>query len=222
MDPARQDGLWGLVLSRDEDEEIRTAAAQVLVAWGSDGTATDLTAMAECNSETDAWRGVCLQLLGTLAARGNAQAETALWREAESSGPLLRGQALISLADLGFAKHWREEAPASYRKLVGLIRTALTHSRHEGLAVSALAAARVAEMRELAPEAEAIAANREGKPSLRAAAAQELAAIGRPESLPVLEACTGAQDPELKELRESAAFALKALRDRMGLGAKSR
>jgi HEAT repeat protein len=123
------------------------------------------------------------------------------------------------LADLGIAKHWREEAPAPYERLLGLIRTALTHSRHEGLAATALAAARVAEMRELAPEAEAIAANRECKPSLRAAAAQELAAIGRPESLPVLEACAGAQDPEL---RESAALALKALKDRVRPEAKTK
>jgi hypothetical protein len=71
-------------------------------------------------------------------------------------------------------------------------------------------------LKDLAPEAEAFAADEKQELSVRVAAVRALITIGRPESIPVLEKC--AQSEDSRTLLQVAQLAMEALHRREGRG----
>jgi HEAT repeat protein len=97
----------------------------------------------------------------------------------------------------------------------GLLQESPSRLRAEDLD-GVFSAIQILALKDLAPEAEAFAADEKQELSVRVAAVRALITIGRPESILVLEKC--AQSEDSRTLVQVAQLAMEALHRREGRG----
>jgi hypothetical protein len=212
MTAAEADALRWLIHQADLNETLRNEAAKVLLAWNPDWLVADLRQLVQDVKQSAKWRGWCVQYLEYHHSRHKdvESLETILSVQSDVE-PAVSAQAVFSLAVLSRDLNWRQTQPERFAAFSANAAGALSNgsAKTPSCLEAWLDAAGQAGLRELAPNAEQMAADPRQNIGVRVAAAKALMRIGRAESLPVLQKC--AQDETHPMLVKFAKLALAEL-----------
>ena len=212
--PPRKDAaeaLRWLVHQAGQAEVLRHEALIVLGAWGENVAwlSGDLERMLKDPAQSAVWRAYCVQHLGSHYQRHRDEPSyRAMDSAASADDPAVRDQSTYSLALLAKELSFQDREPEHFAAFRRHVLDALSSNRSSTV-VSGLRSAAVAGLKDLSARAEGLAKDEKQQLEVRVAAVQALGAIGRAESIPVLETCASSKE---KTLARFAQVSLKALR----------
>jgi hypothetical protein len=186
--------LRWLIHQASAPENLRNEALKTLGAWNPDWLVGDLGRMAKDPAQSALWRSYCVQHIGHhYQAHQDDVSLQILNSTAAATDPAVRDQAVYSLALLCRQQGWESNNPRQYEKLVAEIESAL-NDRKASTISAGLRAAAVADVTRVAPIAEKLASDAKQAGEVHVSAVQALGAIGRADSVTVLESCLKSSD----------------------------
>ncbi|MCW8132008.1 MAG: HEAT repeat domain-containing protein [Planctomycetota bacterium] len=205
------DPLRWLMYQNAVEPDVRYGAASVLVDWNIFGIGNELKTMMLDPLQDAAWRAKCVQLEAMLFSNVvDKNALAALEGAMASEDAVVRDEAAFAGAWLARMFSWDHTARERYDRVVALVEKQLGEPRPEAV-TKALQAVAMLALKDKAPRVEKIVADEKQPEAVRLEAAKTLAAIARPESLPVLdEALKTAKGEVAAALNTARAFALAA------------
>jgi len=204
------EALRWLIHQADQGEVLRHEALLVLDAWGENlaWLSGDLALMLKDPAQSAVWRAYCVQHLGDHYQRHHDELSfQAMDSAAASDDPAVRDQSIYSLALLAKEPAFQNREPEHFAAFRKHVLEALASSRSSSV-VSGLRAAAVASLKDLSTQAEELAKDENRALEIRVAAVQALGAVGRAESISILETCARSK---AKVLANNAQISISAI-----------
>jgi HEAT repeat protein len=201
--------LRWLVHQAAANETLRNEALKTLLAWDAPWMAADLVRMSQDEAQSVLWRDYCVQFMAHhYNKQHDEESYQGLLKTCASSTPAVREAGIFALASVAQAASWSQSDPIRFAAVEQQINQALSADQPTTV-VTALRAIAVMGLKSKTTTVESLAADEKKPLIVRVAAVQALGAVGRKESLPILESC--AQSPE-ERLSQAAQTALKTLK----------